>query len=154
MEVFRLSRKKHSGSLSGKGAAIMGARWNSIGVELVYTSLNRSLAMAEVAVHFSLATMPDDYVIMTISIPEKISIEKINASDLPDDWNTFPHSTFTQAIGDKFVSENKNCLLQVPSAITSGDFNILINVKHPEFSKIKIVDVQAFPFDKRIFRYF
>lgn len=152
MEVYRLSRKKHSASLSGLGAAIKGARWNSVGVELIYTALNRSLAMAEVAVHFSLATMPDDYVIMTINIPDNTSIQKINAADLPVGWNTFPHPTFTQAIGDKFVSDNKKCVLQVPSAVTSGDYNILINVKHPEFSKTRIIDVQPFPFDKRIFR--
>ncbi|MBA2407387.1 MAG: RES family NAD+ phosphorylase, partial [Chitinophagales bacterium] len=57
MEVYRLSRQKFAGSLSGKGAAIKGARWNSAGVELIYTSANRSLAMAEIAVHFSLATL-------------------------------------------------------------------------------------------------
>ena len=67
MEVFRLTREKFSKELSGKGAALKGARWNSIGVELIYTALNRSLAMAEVAVHFTLATLPSDYMMVTIS---------------------------------------------------------------------------------------
>ena len=56
MEVYRLTRQKFASRLSGKGAAIKGARWNSPGVEIVYTAVNRSLAMAEVAVHFTLAT--------------------------------------------------------------------------------------------------
>ena len=46
MEVFRLTRTKFYTSLSGKGAAEKGARWNSIGLELIYTAANRSLAMA------------------------------------------------------------------------------------------------------------
>ena len=44
-----LAREKFAGSLSGKGAAISGARWNSVGIEMIYTAANRSLAMAEVA---------------------------------------------------------------------------------------------------------
>lgn len=152
MEAFRLSRKKFSHILSGKGAAIKGARWNSIGVELIYTASNRSLAMAEVAVHFTLATLPSDYIMMTLFIPDDISISKLNQSDLPPDWNTFPHPFTTQAIGDKFVSENKYCVLQIPSAVTQGDYNLLMNPYHPDFSRIKIVAVEAFPFDRRIFK--
>lgn len=152
MDVFRLSREKFASNLSGKGAAIKGARWNSIGVELIYCASNRSLAMAEVAVHFSLATLPNDYVMMTIVIPETILIQKLNPSDLPKQWNVFPHPASTQAIGDQFVSENKYGVLQIPSAVTQGDFNILINPYHPDFSKIKIVTIEKFPFDKRIFK--
>ncbi len=152
MESFRLSRKKFANILSGKGAAIKGARWNSIGVELIYSASNRSLAMAEVAVHFTLATLPSDYVMMTLFIPDDISIKKLNHSDLPPDWNTFPHPYSTQAIGDKFVSENKYCVLQIPSAITKGDYNLLINPYHADFLRIGIVAVEEFPFDRRIFR--
>jgi len=53
VEVYRLSRGKYARPLSGKGASIYGARWNSPGIELIYTAANRSLAMAEVFVHFT-----------------------------------------------------------------------------------------------------
>ncbi len=152
MEAFRLSREKFASPLSGKGAAIKGARWNSIGVELIYSASNRSLAMAEVAVHFTLATLPSDYIMMTLYIPDDISTIKLNESDLPTDWNTFPHPSSTQRIGDIFVSENKYCVLQIPSAVTHGDYNFLINPNHPDFSKIKISTTSKFPFDKRIFK--
>ena len=138
MEVYRLSREKFASTISGKGAAIKGARWNSVGVELIYTAANRSLAMAEVAVHFTLATLPIDYMMITLFIPDNTSLQKLNITDLPADWNTFPHPTTTQAIGDKFISENNFCLLQIPSAVTLGDYNILINPNHPDFKKIKI----------------
>ena len=75
MEVFRLSREKFSTVLSGIGAAIKGARWNSVGTEIIYTAANRSLAMAEVAVHFSVSTIPDDYVMITIFIPDDVLIK-------------------------------------------------------------------------------
>ena len=152
MEAFRLSREKFSDVLTGKGAALKGARWNSIGVELIYCAANRSLAMAEVAVHLSLASLPDDYVMLTIFIPDDISIKKLKESDLPQDWNLFPHPNSTQAIGDRFVIAHEYCVMQIPSVVTKGDFNLLINPHHPEFSKIKIIDKAKFPFDRRIFK--
>lgn len=152
MQVFRLARKKYASTLSGKGAALKGARWNSVGVELIYTAQNRSLAMAEVAVHLSLATLPDDYRMTTIHIPDSIKSKHIAIADLPKDWKEFPHPMSTQKIGDDFVHANKYCILFVPSVVTPGDFNILINPYHKDFSKISITRTEKFPFDQRIFR--
>ena len=152
MEVYRLSREKFSSNLSGIGAAMKGARWNSVGIEMIYTASNRSLAMAEVAVHLSLATLPDDYMMMTIYIPDNISLTKLSISDLPLDWNKFPHPSTTQSIGDKFVSENLYCVLQIPSSVTEGDYNLLINPHHPEFKKISILETKKFVFDQRLFK--
>lgn len=151
MEVFRLSREKFASPLSGKGSAIKGARWNSIGIELIYTANNRSLAMAEVAVHFTLATLPSDYLMLTINIPDDIEGQLVKEVNLPKDWKDFPHPVSTQKIGDQFVSENKYCLLIVPSVVTKGDYNVLINPNHKDFSRISITKLEKFPFDKRIF---
>lgn len=152
MELFRLAREKFARSLSGKGAALKGARWNSIGVELIYTASNRSLAMAEVAVHFTLATLPDDYMMITIFVPDDLAIKDVLETDLPTDWKEFPHPVSTQRFGDDFVSENKFCLLRIPSVVTKGDFNLLINSNHKDFGRIKITEIEKFPFDKRIFK--
>ena len=72
MEVFRLSRLQYADTLLGKGAAIKGARSNLQDVEIIYTAGNRSLAMAEVAVHFTLATLPEDYMMITIHVPDDV----------------------------------------------------------------------------------
>ena len=152
MEVFRLCREQHSGVLSGKGAALKGARWNSPGTEMIYTSANRSLAMAEVAVHLTLATIPVDYMMMVIEIPDAIKIKNLDELKLPAGWNSFPPSLAVQRIGDEFIHENKCCVLRVPSAVTKGDYNYLINPHHPDFGKINIVSTEKFPFDRRIFR--
>jgi RES domain-containing protein len=152
MEVFRLSREKFSSPLSGVGAAIKGARWNSVGIEMIYTAANRSLAMAEVAVHFSISTIPEDYVMITIYIPDDISMKKIDVSELPPLWNAFPHPQSTQVFGDKFILENRYCVLQIPSSVTQGDYNLLINPNHVEFKRISIIDIRKFSFDQRLFK--
>jgi RES domain-containing protein len=152
MEVYRLSREKFAGTLSGKGAALKGARWNSVGVEMIYTATNRSLAMAEVAVHFTLATIPDDYVMVTLFIPDDTRSYQLATTDLPPEWNAWPYSVSTQAIGDQFITENKYVALSVPSAVTQGDFNLLINPFHTDIPRIQIVHTEKFPFDRRIFK--
>jgi len=152
MEVFRLSKEKFSSPLSGVGAAVKGARWNSVGIEMIYTAANRSLAMAEVAVHFSISTIPEDYVMITIYIPDNISMKKIDVAELPPNWNSFPHPQSTQVFGDKFILENRYCVLQIPSSVTQGDYNLLINPNHSEFNRISIINIRKFSFDQRLFK--
>ena len=84
MEVYRLIRESFGLSLSAIGSSLMGARWNSVGAELIYTEANRSLAMAEVVVHLTLATLPEDYFMLTIFIPDGISIVKLTENELPE----------------------------------------------------------------------
>lgn len=152
MEVFRLARKKYPVELSGKGASISGARWNSKGTEIIYCAQNRALAMAEVLVHLSLATLPSDFVMLTIDIPDDILVEVLNLQKLRNDWNVFPCTFETPLLGDDFIRRNEACVLKVPSAVVKGDFNFLINPYNADFHKIKITGQIDFPFDKRIFK--
>lgn len=151
MQVFRIARSQYANSLSGRGAALHGARWNSPGVEMVYTAGNRSLAMAEVLVHLSMDIIPDDFRMITIEIPDNIPIKEFSEKELPEYWNQFPHNRLTQQLGDNFILENKFCVLKVPSVVTQGDYNFLLNPMHPVFSQIKISEVQNFLFDNRLF---
>ena len=151
MEVFRLARKKYPIELSGKGASMFGARWNFKGTEVIYTAQSRALAMAEVVVHLSLATLPKDFMMLTVDVPNSIVIENLDEKKLPKGWNVFPHSFTTQLLGEDFVKRGEACLLKVPSAVVKGDYNLIINPNHADFKKIKIIDQVDFPFDKRIF---
>ena len=152
MRVFRLSKRKYSKELNGKGAAKSGNRWNSKGTEIIYTAESRALAMAEVAVHLTIATLPRDYVMIEIEIPNNIKVKELDLKVLDEDWNNHPPNSITQKIGDNFIDSLDGCLLKVPSAVVQGDFNYLINPYHSDFKKIKIIEITDFPFDKRIFK--
>lgn len=152
MEVFRLVKTAYANQLSGKGAALFGARWNSIGTELVYTAANRSLAMAEVLVNLALSELPTDMVMLTIQIPNKLGYAVLEPKVLPPTWNRFPPTTAAQLLGDQFVQQGAYCLLQVPSVVTQGDFNYLINPAHADFSLLILTDIRPFPFDQRLLR--
>lgn len=151
MIVFRLSKSKFANDLSGKGAEKSGGRWNSKGIALVYTSESRALCTTEIAVHTPLGNLPLDYMLITIEIPEDVPIHEIVTTDIPANWKSFPHSHSTQEIGDNFVTECKYAVLKVPSVVVQGDFNFLINPAHEESSKIKILSIESFDFDERLF---
>lgn len=151
MRVFRLTKQKFVDEFNGKGAAKFGNRWNSKGVEIIYCAQSRALAMAEVAVHLTFATLPSNYLMMEIEIPDAVIISELNLNVLSKNWNSFPHISETQKIGDGFINEKKACVFKVPSAVVKGDFNFLINPFHSDFEKIKIETISDFPFDRRLF---
>ena len=149
MIVYRLSKAQYAQDLSGKGAELVGGRWNSRGNAMLYTSQSIALCVTEIAVHVPLGILPKDYQLIHIEIPHEDFLE---VRRLPKDWQSFPHSNSTQMIGDKFLKEHKHLVFKVPSAAVQGEFNFLINPRHKNFNQIKIVKIEDFNFDERLFR--
>ena len=149
MIVYRLSKAQYAQDLSGKGAELVGGRWNSRGNAMLYTSQSIALCVTEIEVHVPLGILPKDYQLIHIEIPDEDLLEM---KRLPKDWQSFPHSNSTQMIGDKFLKEHKHLVFKVPSAAVQGEFNFLINPRHKNFNQIKIVKIEDFNFDERLFR--
>jgi RES domain-containing protein len=122
-----------------------------VGKAVIYTSESRALCVAEIAVHIPLGIIPDNYVLVTIEIPNEIRIQKIRQNELSPDWRSFPYVQSTRLIGDKFLMQNRSLVLQVPSAVIPGDFNYLINPAHKDIARIKILKTEPFLFDERLF---
>ncbi|MBC5991545.1 RES family NAD+ phosphorylase [Pontibacter cellulosilyticus] len=151
MIVYRLSRSKFRNDLSGKGAELAGGRWNSKGIPMLYTSESIALCTVEIAVHMPLGIVPLDYCLVRIELPDFKELPEIKLEELPEVWKTFPHANVTQELGDNFILEEKHLILKVPSATVQGNHNYLINPRHPDFSKVKLLDSAPFEFDKRLF---
>jgi RES domain-containing protein len=151
MIVFRLSKSTYTADLSGKGAEMSGGRWNSKGTAMVYTSQSKALCTVEIAVHTPLGNLPLDYTLVTISIPDELTIQEITPDQLPINWNALAHIHTTQLIGDQFIKSAIHPLLKVPSAVIQGEYNYLINPRHPESRKISIQKNEPFNFDSRLF---
>ena len=149
MIVYRLSKAQYAQDLSGKGAELVGGRWNSRGNAMLYTSQSIALCVTEIAVHVPLGILPKDYQLIHIEIPDEDLLEM---KRLPKDWQSFPHSNSTQMIGDKFLKEHKHLVFKVPSAAVQGEFNFLINPRHKNFNHFEIVKIEDFNFDERLFR--
>jgi len=152
MRVYRIEREKYfTTTLKGIGAAkTEGFRWNSLDTFLVYTSATRALATLEVGVHLDLnEDLPDDRLYVEIDIPEEVDIFELETTDLPANWDSKPPILATQVIGDSFVETEDYAVLRVPSCIVPPEYNYLINPKHKDASKIKVVSTEPMNFDRR-----
>jgi RES domain-containing protein len=152
MIVYRLCKAKYSHDLTGSGAEKTGGRWNSKGVPMVYTSESRALCIAEIAVHTPLGILPGDYELVSIDLPTDMTIFRIKENEFPDYWKSFPHHGITRKSGDHIIRQNKYLVIKAPSSVVPGDYNYLLNPRHKDSFKIKIIRVEVFDFGKRTFR--
>ena len=148
MNVYRISRSLYAEDLSGTGARMVGGRWNTKGIALLYTAESRALAAMELAVRVDFSRKPKDLVMITIGLPEEVGI--VEPHSLPEDWHQYPHRALTRQIGNAFVREGKALVLKVPSAVVKGDYNFLINPHHSDFKHVRILHVIPFDFDDRL----
>ena len=147
MLVYRITLAKYSDRLIASGRA---ARWNPNEVEMIYTASSRSLACLENVVHRDKLGLSQVFSIVTIECPNDIKIKTIYLTDLSANWIDFDQMRITQSIGEKWVRDNESAILQVPSSIVSEEVNYLVNPKHPDFERVKILKSQPFVFDSRI----
>ena len=144
MIVYRLTLPAYR-ALDGEGARLYGGRWNSAGRPMIYASASPSLPVLEVMVRLDLdpAYLPDDYRLLSIEVPDDAPVERLD--DLPSD------SARCAAVGDDFLERAASLGLSVPSAVVPQDRNLLINPRHPDAARVRIVDDAAFRFDPRLF---
>lgn len=152
MRIYRITKGKYAQDLSGEGARLYGGRWNRRGTSMLYTASNSSLAMLEKLVHIPPYIFPKDLKITVLEFPDTIPINRIVLDSLPEDWISRSEHPKVLDLGDQFVAESEFLCLRIPSAINPIDENILVNPKHPDFSKLKIVDELPLSFDKRLLK--
>ena len=152
MIVYRIGKSKFILDLTGQGAQLIGRRWNSRGIPMVYTSHSRALCTVEVAVHMPAGLLPTGFELISIHIPEDVLIKELLTRDLPSDWRSFPFARSTQKIGDSFILMNEFLVMKVPSAAIPGDFNYLINPRHPDIQRVSIIQREPYSFDERLFK--
>lgn len=150
MIVYRLTKGQYKNEISGIGAELYGGRWNSKGTRMIYTGESRALCTTEIAVHTPLGIVPQDYYLQTIELPT-VPILKIDHNSLETNWRDFPHNLSTKSKGDEFIKSGEYLISQVPSAVIQDEYNYLINPFHPDYSKVELVQVEEFRFDKRLF---
>jgi RES domain-containing protein len=152
MKLFRISKAQFINDLSGTGARVVGGRWNSKGVSMLYTANSTALAILEVLVHTGSMTIPSELKLLELYVPRNIKPEKIKISSLPENWLDYPAPIALAEIGDKWISNNSSLLLKVPSVVSKGkDFNILINPNHPDIKFVEKKSISEFAFDERLF---
>ncbi len=152
IRCYRIVKQAYALPLSGRGAALYGGRWNSPGVEVIYTAEHRSLALLEMLVHISWQSIPKNLVLLSLRFPDDVPMLMIEQETLPAEWQQHTYGASTRQWGDRLVRENKHLIMRVPSAILTQEFGYVINPAHPAFSRIEIVASEPFLPDARLAR--
>jgi RES domain-containing protein len=147
--VYRLAKRRYP-IYDGSGAALEGARWNSPGRVLIYTSEHYATAILEQLVHAGRTQLPGAHHAAAIQIPDDVSLELFDPRSTPG-WDT-EESASARAYGDAWHADRRTAVLVVPSLPGQPvERNYIINPSHPDSSRITVEPSFNVVWDGRLF---
>ena len=147
--VYRLAKRRYP-IYDGSGAALEGARWNSPGRLLIYTSEHYATAILEKLVHAGYAQLPGAHHAAAIEIPNDLPIEEFDPSVAPG-WDA-EDSAAARAYGDGWHAAGRTAALVVPSLPGQPiERNFIINPGHPDATRIRVMPAFDVVWDGRLF---
>lgn len=145
MLLYRIAKKQFIEDLSGYGAQLYGGRWNEKGVPALYTSNSLSLCTLEVLVHCDKSIFPNNMYFAELEFPDEL---------VPQNFFEVPEDAESSLVGTDWLKSNSSAAIKVHSAILpfgySGDFNVILNPRHKDFSHVEIKTCVECPFDLRL----
>jgi RES domain-containing protein len=120
-------------------------------VRIVYASTSLSLAAVETFVNLEPKLRPADLVSIEGDMPDEIETITLDAAVLPAGWWETRDESLRR-FGDEWVREGRSAAaLLVPSAAMRGEWNMLLNPAHAQFSRIVFMEPVRFEFDLGMF---
>lgn len=151
MKVWRLCGALYGeAAFTGQGGLYAARRWNEKGHLIVYTSTSRALAAVEYFVNLEPHQAPGDLLMTEAELPDSL-VAKLDLAELPEDWFTL-NNRECRRIGTEWLKSRRSAGLMVPSVPVRGDWNVLLNPTHPNFSRVKVVARSPFFYDVRMFK--
>jgi RES domain-containing protein len=151
--VYRIIREKFKDqSLSTEGSRLFGARWNPKGMGVLYTTSTPELGLIETLAHAPGVRFEDlpHYWLSSIEISD--DLRNYGPRDMPDYWQDSSYEK-TQLWLLEWLKKPDVLAIAIPSVIVPFSQNILLHPKHPLFTKIRLVEQEPIPIDRRLWRY-
>ena len=150
MRVFRIGLARflrtRKEAFSGKGGLVSSGRWHTEGLPIIYTAQSLSLAALEILVHLKETRHVKPFLSYAADIPEDFILKP---GSCPRRWKS--RIEVSRAFGDAWLEAKTTPALRVPTILAPGEWNVLLNPLHPQFS---LSWVQAgpgrFAFDARL----
>jgi RES domain-containing protein len=92
---------------------------------------------------------PERFQVLRIEGPDSLSIEKAEVDSLPQNWAE--DTSTTQTVRDRWLTEKRFLLLQVPSVLVPETWNVLVNPQHIQANLLTITATYEHAFDARLF---
>ena len=104
--------------------------------------------MLEQLAHTETGRLPQGHAFIEMTIADSILKETLSLSDVAG-WNTEDIAA-SRAYGDHWLTEQRTCILLVPSVIVPIESNVLINPSHADFARVVAAVPRNVNWDKRL----
>ncbi|MBF0266681.1 MAG: RES domain-containing protein [Gammaproteobacteria bacterium] len=155
MQFFRIAPEQYLENYQGLGASYRdGGRWNKPGQPVLYYAKSPATALLEMANYIpSPRLLPANFQLGIYEIPDSVQYYELPEKLLPANWADFPYPLATQTIGGKWLEQCQTLFMLVPSAAVPKGLEkiIIVNPRHEECSKIKLIDSTHDLYNNRIF---
>ena len=154
MRLWRLSSARRARDFTGGYGLLHSGRWNTAGRPVTYCSTVPSLTALEKRVHVTDSSLLPPQAMVEYEAPDDLPQRTVDLNSLAADWAH--REVDTQNVGDQWLDSVAEPLLIIPSVImplpNAPDRNVLVNHRHPDTSRIRIVRVISFELDPRLFK--
>jgi RES domain-containing protein len=151
MDLYRLFPGHYrETAFTGVGGLYAARRWNHLGTLMVYAATSRALAALECFVHLDPNDSPVDLLMAEAEIPDEL-VTDLDLASLPENWRELDNRV-CRDLGTEWARSGRSAALRVPSVVIEGDWNLLLNPRHTDFSRMEIRSFRPFHFDERMFR--
>ena len=144
MKLFRIGIQNFP-VFSSFGATQKGGRWNSAGMPVIYAATSLAGAKLELFARIGFEATPAGYLFVQIDVSDATKFSKYDLSVVP----TLAES---KAWGDGWLVANETVMALVPSRASPGDWNALLNPRHPDFGSLDVSKEKPVRWDTRHFR--
>ena len=123
-----------------------GGRWSPPGTPCVYASLSPAGALLEYLAHLE-GEPPEGLLLAVAEAPAGATLSETNE---PSTWRELPYRTEVQQVGGEWLASGRSLALRVPSAITEGECNVLLNPAHAGFAAVQLRELRPMRIDPRL----
>jgi RES domain-containing protein len=150
MRVFRIGAalftRTRKEAFSGNGGLYASARWHTAGHPIVYTAQSLSLAALEILVRLKQTNDIQPFFAYSAEVPDTLILKP---DSFPARWKS--RLEVSRAFGDAWLAAKTTPAMLVPTIITPGEWNVLINPQHQHFSLNWVVSgPDTYTFDARL----
>ena len=149
IQAFRIQKSSYNSKEFWEGTLQNSSRWNKAGTKVIYTSCNLSLATLELVVRGIKPKMLRMYSYFVFTLDPKLILE-IEADQLSSNQNKRGGEEETMDVSGQWIHEDKSPVLKVPTVITPGESNYLLNPIHADYKQVKVKGPFSLDVDKRL----
>lgn len=154
MKLYRIAPRRYLKDFTGKGASYQhGARWNLPGQPVLYFGTSAAVAMLEMGNYIPNPKMVPKSYVLGIYETTSQAVETITIDNMPENWDSYPYPSCSQKLGSRFLEQNNQLILLVPSAAAGGlDSIAVVNPAHSDISTLRLVDTKTQIYNPRLFQ--